>query len=1030
VIFTGVSAWRSCASASKMSDFGDEEEDEEGFSASGGLDEPQGSLLGSLPGVETSDLGDLSDVPHAYLREVVDLIRSLPSPEEEPGGLDQLKSWIQILSQKGAFSREATLQLLRAISQVIEAQRPKGAHEVTKESVQKAFVRVGGVKDTVDVMLMRLNDPAVVAGCLRVMTASVSGAPLAAEALHRDGSDKLRLMLRAIERHFATSFDVAEQGCLLISHLCAPVGKPGMSAAPVRGIAHRDSQVHLGHAGTLDLIAEILSTSVMEVKDVSIRTEQLQQKAADQAAIGMVASRQNKGGNASESVQRVKANIELRQAWVKLNTLEATAGRVQDAALQALVLLSFGNPEMMRMLAGVFWAWQSAREREVQGDVVAKMNEKRDKQTPPKRTPPKGGLRGSGPTGKLKDVVNGKMGAAMRGQIFAGEPPEPTQAELPEGEERCALSTFEGFTKCCALLLEVLRGRATRDRPHVAAKACRLLKALAEHYTELLRQIEIHRRREKVALEATLYGAPVPEDNRQPKAPFAPLSPVVSGLMHAVRIHKEDAPFLADAMAALKCVKDLALVASPAGVANNSDTLLYAWQGIMAENEEKDELTYAQQCLKRAVETTDTGNERRRMFGCSADALTGEGIYLTPRMREAVSSASALAAEMSGDSMASRWSKGDPDRRKRRAEALKHAEEVKAQEAKASRRQSSKSRGIVDMSARSTGSSGRGSVVGTARRGSSKEASPGKKSLGFSSRRGSKNGSQASASPASSLNSSARGLKAFRAAAEEVAAENKHVRDHPRGSTEVPRLLAAALQTLHEGAPQHEHSTARSTKRGAMMMSAKDLNKGLKKLQGGEQEEEQPVPWNRAIGYGVHDETDFDRIWRKPLEEVMERSLSMPAIGVGTYHSTRLKPMAVSDTIKEDSPFADESEPLPGLDLQLVKSEPGVMKTRIVLPSQDRLHQTVSEQRLKELLDPKVAARMVTQNLSKHLRKSGLLLPEYGIQVVIKKGRRPPPALLLGQLGGSHPSSQATSHNASRTGSRAVTPSSKKLSVA
>ena len=40
-------------------------------------------IKADLVGGDAEELGDLSDVPERYLQEVVELIRSLPSPDED-----------------------------------------------------------------------------------------------------------------------------------------------------------------------------------------------------------------------------------------------------------------------------------------------------------------------------------------------------------------------------------------------------------------------------------------------------------------------------------------------------------------------------------------------------------------------------------------------------------------------------------------------------------------------------------------------------------------------------------------------------------------------------------------------------------------------------------------------------------------------------------------------------------------------------------------------------------------------------------
>merc|ERR1712098_855458 len=98
-----------------------------------------------------------------------------------------------------------------------------------------------GVRETINIMLLRLNDSAIVAGAARTLAAGVQGSPLAAEQMFDDGTDKVRLLLRALERH-DTDSAVVENACLFISHLCSLTAWPGASAPSVRVSAHRDIQ--------------------------------------------------------------------------------------------------------------------------------------------------------------------------------------------------------------------------------------------------------------------------------------------------------------------------------------------------------------------------------------------------------------------------------------------------------------------------------------------------------------------------------------------------------------------------------------------------------------------------------------------------------------------------------------------------------------------------------------------------------------------------------------------------------------------
>merc|ERR1711957_344160 len=73
------------------------------------------------------------------------------------------------------------------------------------------------------------------------------------------------------------------------------------------------------------------------------------------------------------------------------------------------------------------------------------------------------------------------------------------------------------------------------------------------------------------------------------------------------------------------------------------------------------------------------------------------------------------------------------------------------------------------------------------------------------------------------------------------------------------------------------------------------------------------------------------------------------------------------------------------LDIQLVHSEPGKLKVRCIVNPASRVDMKVADIRLRELLDPN--SQMVTSALVETLRKNGALLPKYGLQTSLRKGK-------------------------------------------
>merc|ERR1712232_707451 len=103
----------------------------------------------------------------------------------------------------------------------------------------------------------------------------------------------------------------------------------------------------------------------------------------------------------------------------------------------------------------------------------------------------------------------------------------PVQEEnddgLPKGEERRALTTLQALTVTIGMCLEVLRGRVSRDRPLLAAKACRLMSMLSKHHLELLEQVESASNVQVNELGIRLRPTSLPENDLRPEAPFAKL---------------------------------------------------------------------------------------------------------------------------------------------------------------------------------------------------------------------------------------------------------------------------------------------------------------------------------------------------------------------------------------------------------------------------------------------------------------------------------------------------------------------------
>lgn len=835
-------------------------------------------------GIDVEGLGDVTDVPREHFREVVEFLRSLPGPEDYPGGIDELRTWILALRRLAGFSNEATMQIFSSAARLLEVPRVKTkatsgsmpSKEQSREQLQQAFLRMQGVQETVNIMLMRLSDPGVVAAACHLLSASVQGSPLTAEYILQEKPGNIRLLMRAIERH-SLDPSVAEHGCVLIAHLCSQPPVATFSAAPSRATAHRECQSFLAGTGAIDLVMNILASSLETVKK---EDDKLQRAVAKQAQYNANPSAEDEDANseALAAINRAKAAQDLKKGWQTLDDVEVVGAFVQDAALQALLLLAFDNPDTTRLLAGELWVFGSVRQAEIEKARLAEIARKEAAAKPK-------------PAAKKKGRFDKPKKEAPPPPP---RPPTPTEDEfgLPlDREKKCALTTLDAFVTTCTLLIDVLTGRVSRDRPALAAKACRLITLLAERGAKLLQQIEADRIPWSNNIEMYLRPREAPGDNRKPPAPFLPLVDLLSALFLGVRTHKEDPTFLATALSLLMKMKSYSLLSAPAGADGRGEGMLLAWQRALGEAEETDELADSITFLKRVVERTDLIQATLKSYGGTLDQVSGDDVVLTPRCREFVSVTMAEAQELAGDCIAAKWRNGEPTRKER-----KH--------------------GKVDELQKSPATKGRGKGRG---------------------------GARAKSTPA------------------------KKKTDDSEPPPEAP------------------------TKK---ILSPEEIEKLQRKEAKAKREKQlDEADWKRPIGYDAHDEEDFKRMWQPALLDALQSSMQMPAIKA---ERQKLKDSAavVTETVRGEFGRSDSAPMLQAafaekeaFDIRFVSSEPGILRTQVVLPSLDGHHQRVSEMRQRALQDPNLQ-RLLHEPVSKHMKKRGYLLPEYGIQVVFKKGLR------------------------------------------
>lgn len=860
---------------------------------------------------EISDLGDLSDVPQHYLREVVELLRSLPGPDDAPGNTTSLREWIQDIKRMAGFSKQVTVQLFSTIAQCMEAPRPRGAL-TTRDDVQKAFVRLEGVTETINIMLMRLNDPEVVAQAARCFAACVQGSPIAAEALFSDGPNKMRLLLRAVERH-GNDFGVIENACLLVMHLCSLPPQRQGSAAPPRLSAHKDCQgILASELGVIDLLVHFLELQIGRVAEATQKTEELHAHAIEKSRHAALHKAPARGSepNVASKVDQAMGNMEVRNAWMNLNNVEVMGARIQELVLQTLLLFVFGNPDTTRQLMGEFWVWahqQEEHEAQAAGLQAARHGQKKVTQKVPPQVE----------AARPRSESSGKRGNKHK----ASDKPQVAEPEFLTKEDKHNLSTLGAFGKVSTILLEVLRGRAARDRPELASKACRLLCVFADRNIHQFEHVEATRNMQRLEQEVRFRPGTIPADNREPGWPFLPLKPVLAALTFAMRTHKEDAPMLAHALSTIIKLKDLAMLSAPPGVEPRSDALRCSWQRLLADAEEQGELEASNTLLKRALEETDEANESMRLAGGTVDQLTGSSIWLTPRLRQTVAETTLGAAGLVGDAIAARWRNGEPLRLDRK---------------------SKKDKAIREGALRKT----------------------------FD-----KDGNR---SPAHGRRASIR--QTWHPAAGEVQGSDKGISRGPK---------------------KHHTLMPDSAKHKGLIK-----NKGALKPPSKEEEKKKPkasleMPeWKRAIGYETLDESEYDKTWHQPLQDALTRSLYMPCITSQRAQKAAEAQLLLEDVGEEGDTaphvFSSASASVGGMhpatnttiNPQLLESTPGLLRTRILLPSMSKEQFKASGLRLRGLMKNDSAAEEIAASVCKHFRKAGCIMPTFGVNVQFKKGSR------------------------------------------
>ncbi|CAE7317867.1 fam58a [Symbiodinium pilosum] len=147
--------------------------------------------------------------------------------------------------------------------------------------------------------------------------------------------------------------------------------------------------------------------------------------------------------------------------------------------------------------------------------------------------------------------------------------------------------------------------------------------------------------------------------------------------------------------------------------------------------------------------------------------------------------------------------------------------------------------------------------------------------------------------------------------------------------------------------------------------------------------------WVRAIGFGQHDEEDFDRVWRKPITDALMRALPAPAPpgSVWAIEAAQRRREIIEQAEKSGEPLEDpDMDEL--LQIEMLESMQGKLKIRALVRAQDQIQTNIIEGRDakgNELLDPAETSKAIIHEVSKGFKKQGYMIPKYGFSVRLQK---------------------------------------------
>jgi len=845
--------------------------------------------------------GDLSDVPAQRVKEVKLVIQKIRDlwRRGSVGGVSQLREWIDTLQRLSGLSRQVCLQLCVAMSRCLAA--PRKDEKPSRVDLQHSFVRMGGSRHACHMMMLRLHDEKIVACVVRLLAASVENAPLASEAFQRDNLDNLKLVMRSMERHVASP-EVAEAGCLLIGHLCSCTAATSGDLMPVRVKAHRDAQNTLCREGAMETIVDILTLIMKEVRMMTNKAHMMmQEKLKDaeaarqkQEAVDLGLSRVDRNPvnmfskmGLKDRILKVQANIELRTAWQRLIDKEVMAGKVINAALQALLLLVVGNAGAIRQLSGNFYAYHMNKlldlGEEFLGAAANKVQEKKEKQDERR------GLERTEDSDGESDNSKGSKGPRMRKKLG--------QVEVPQGQERRVMSSLQSLSLKCQVLVDALRGHAARDRPAIVTKACRLFLLILEHHRGLIMKANDQGENQSRRVELMLKKG-APKEDLQFEEVFHHLASIKAALISTLRTHNENSPVISAVFSVMAKLREIALLSVPAGMHLCGSNAEKQWQAALLTAGGEDTELVLRQAAKRlhtALEETKKGDHRIETLGALPQELRGNGEWLTPRMRQEVQTNLQVGEVLAADAFRANWAQQEePDRWD-----------------KIYKRQ------------------------------------------------------------------------------QQLAAQQKYREDKKKA-----KELGISYEEFHrlELEEQAKRDAADSDSSSAMSF-AKEEPGGSKE----EEEEEEllnwdeedvhgHVEWLRAIGFGSHDEEDFGQLWRQPIRDAFMRMLPGPA-PADSYWA--LEAAAKRRELVEQAERTGEPLEDPDMDtllqIEMLESVQGKLKIRALVRPQDKIQANNIEERGADLTNPQTASKSIVQEMAKSFKRSGYLMPKYGLSVRIQK---------------------------------------------